>query len=113
MNVRCNETCLVSDCFEFTDELDGEDDPDTLDEAEDDGYGADEDEMVAGEAGELDGAASVVNIAGVVPHPATPRHALTARVGDLNTHTLSHYHIITLSQSNRSAKMILMKESVK
>ena len=97
MNVRCNETCLVSDCFEFTDELDGEDDPDTLDEAEDDGYGADEDEMVAGEAGELDGAASVVNIAGVVPHPARERHALTARVGNLNTHTLSHYHFITLS----------------
>ena len=81
---------LVSNCFEFIDKLDTEEDPDALDEADDDGDGADEDEMVPGQPGQLVSAASVEHIAGVVPHPALGRHRLTAGVGDLRPALHSH-----------------------
>ena len=81
---------LVSNCFEFIDKLDTEEDPDALDEADDDGDGADEDEMVPGQPGQLVSAASVEHIAGVVPHPALGGHRLTAGVGHLRP--ALHYH---------------------
>ena len=81
---------LVSNCFEFIDKLDTEEDPDALDEADDDGDGADEDEMVPGQPGQLVSAASVEHIAGVVPHPALGGHSLTAGVGHLRQALHSH-----------------------
>ena len=81
---------LVSNCFEFIDKLDTEEDPDALDEADDDGDGADEDEVVPGQPGQLVSAASVEHIAGVVPHPALGGHSLTAGVGDLRPALHSH-----------------------
>lgn len=83
MCLRATTKHLVSNSFEFLDELDSEDDPDSLDEADDDGDGADEEEMVPGQPGQLVGAASVEHIAGVVPHTALGGHSLTTRVGDL------------------------------
>lgn len=82
------EILLISNCFEFTDELDREEDTENLDEADDDGDGAYEEEVLPGQAGQLVGAASVEHIAGVVPHPALGRHRLAATVGDLRGITI-------------------------
>ena len=77
---------LVSNRVQYPDKLHREEDPGTLHQADDEGDGPDEEQVVAEEVCKFDGTAGVVDVAGVVPHSAHGGDRLTARVGNLEYH---------------------------
>ena len=74
---------LVTNCVKFSDKLHRENDPSGLHQADDEGDGPYQEQVVSHQAGELVGAAGVVNITGMVSHAAQAGDCLATGVGNL------------------------------
>ena len=69
--------------MKFPDKLHRENDPSGLHQADDEGDGSYQEQVVSHQAGELVGAAGVVNVTGMVSHAAQAGDCLATGVGNL------------------------------